>query len=385
MKNYNYLKSKIENVLLKRYAFNYLFSFDDKFILLLFSIINFILFSLFFVNEICNFEYFKTLFIYLTILFILLLIIKLIKHKQNYENILKIDTILRSYNSIFIITTTIILWLGIIELKEMFPLTFLIALIIILSTFYILSKISKYIPKFIWVGILGWILLTSSVVPDMLNYNTNMYIPGSTKGMDISKFLGINISYINFSKIININEFFLKSFKGIFYPENTSLVYTISLILLFVFLFLLFISTFSINKKFLGINKNHIVILLVILISISLLIISLITKIYFIPISLGLFGANIAIVFWEITDRGRNPEPFVRAVNFTIVTQLISANVGMIIYISIYPLFKYPDVLSTRDFITLLWIIIAGSGLSVFMALISQFIWSGKRLTEKYN
>ncbi|MFW6130941.1 MAG: hypothetical protein ACOC56_07130 [Atribacterota bacterium] len=204
--------------------------------------------------------------------------------------------------------------------------------------------------------------------------------------MDISKFLGQEVKYINFIEISDINSFFAKSIKGIFYREDLRLnLYTIcSFLWLASFIFLFFVI-FSDKNKFKGLNKNILVIALLIAISISLFIIFLLTKIYFIPVSLGLFGVNIAIVYWEITDRGANPEPFIRAVHFTLVTQMITANIGEIIYVSIYPLFKFSGGITKRDFVIFLWIIIAGSGLSVFMALISQFIWSGKRLTEKYN
>jgi hypothetical protein len=283
---------------------------------------------------------------------------------------------------------TIYLYLA-LSLQLYFILPFSIGISII----FIFIQISKYIPKFIWIGILGWILLTAEIIPGMIGYdlqaqsNLGMETTAPKEiSMDIENYLGDQIIYINFSEIENISELLKKSFIGIFHFTGIGVDYSIFVILFFVSLIPFFYSTFSNSPKiiFNKINRKYLVFSSILVLFISAIYVFLQTEIYFIPLSLGLFGINVAVVYWEITDRGINPCPFLRSVNFTLVSQLLTANIGMIIYIAIFPLFK-GVYLTNRDIITFIWIIISGSSLSVFMALISQIIWSGKRLTEKYE
>jgi len=407
MKKKNYLKQKIKTVLLKRYALDYLFKTENKMILFLFSIINFILFILFFVYKMSNMKDKIPIIFYIGIIIIFCIpFIYSAWKKKNRKDIFD--------KNFFVFLLLIIL--SVLGIFGIINNLFFLGGMILLLAFYILAKTSKFIPKFVWLGVLGWILLTAEIIPGAFDYNyenkvNNPKYNSTEKNvvMDINQFIGKKIEFENISQVNSIEALVVSAFKTMnVYGDTKSINKNLPLLILLIFIFSLLFLFFlfysggaKINKKkfiycndricssiwrktkfYLMKQKEKILIILLLLIILLSLYIFYHTGIYFIPLTLFIFLINVSIVYWEITDKGKNPFPIFRSLYFTVVSHILSANIGMVIYISISPILRCSNF-TTKNLVVLIWIIIAGSGLSVFMALISQIIWSGKRLTDK--
>jgi len=228
----------------------------------------------------------------------------------------------------------------------------------------------------------------------MMEYNFNNTNPTDTvsethstfKGinMDIKEFLGGNLSILDIPARGNVKTYLNLLRNSIISTDNYLGTQYVLLLLAIISFFSLTIVTFTKSNKLCLISKTktNAITILTLSLCLSSLLLFILNNVYFITLSIGLFVINIFIIWWEINQRGRTKQGFRKAFEFAMIAQMITANIGMIIYMTLYPLFRNVQI-TCYDYATLLWIIIAGSGLSVFMAIISQIIWSGSRLTEK--
>lgn len=325
----------------------------------------------------------------------------------------------------------------------------LIAAIVILSFFWGRSwkLIGNIIPKFVLIGMLGWIFIIVNITPNLIigdkwgviNEKVPEHLdnPFSTEAKENKKEIPYSIS-LPISRLFNLNEKELNSKKidqekkkyckgfmhciGIFISpiailekkpgenlnkrkiadiikSNEYIIFLIVMLLCTLIVFidlLLTVSTYWDKKRsfkwfcFYSIKssqrENEIPLKLAVF-CIFLSGISYFSLNYFLLFWIISFVATIFLFRWEIKERGQNHKKWSRSILFVFLTQVFSSISGEILFLLFFPLYteaspQYP-VFNLYDSIVLGWIIILGSSVTVFIGIVTQVIWSGRRMTER--
>lgn len=109
---------------------------------------------------------------------------------------------------------------------------------------------------------------------------------------------------------------------------------------------------------------------------------------YFILFSLLFTTVNVLLFKWEISKRGVNHKLWSRSILSSLMTQMfagISGAAYFIIFIPVFIFMRKGFAFCTYDAGVLIWVIILGSSISVFIGLVTQLLLEGSRLTEKLS
>ncbi len=301
------------------------------------------------------------------------------------------------------------------------------------------NVVGKLIPKFVWIGLLGWFFIAANIIPGLM-INDNWKPPASgqptkheeTKknnihsySMPVTRFASINERTI----IPTDEESFYRAFQNyieIFIvpamcpvplpnmsrmalkPDTSRKIaasdlfkfFRYSLILLAFILFSDIFFSVSIYKqrytkaKWLyrifsehATKKEKNVYWKLLLFSFLLIILSVLSLNYFLLFWVLSILTTVFIFRWEIQQRGQNHKPLSRAVLFVFLTQIFSALSGMILFLTMVPFYTFIHkdymVFNIYDSIVLGWAIILGSSVTVLLGIVTQVIWSGRRMTEE--
>ncbi len=277
----------------------------------------------------------------------------------------------------------------------------------------------KVIPKFVLIGMLGWILITIGFIPNLFtgNANNNKNFP-----TPISRMISLETDTpnnaqgrINFEPKKYVDIFiapgliFKDQEKEKIGKADTALnlhsnydyflafrYVLILMVVVFLIDLLLVVSTF--RKRRLDIQYNcfytisakqreeSVKIKSLILVTL-LLILAIISLNYFILFWAFFFIAAVLLFRWEILERGKNHKPFSRAILFVILTQIFSSICGEILIILFLPFYSLPshggELYNLFHVVILGWTVILGSSVTVLIGIVTQVIWSGRRMTEK--
>lgn len=308
---------------------------------------------------------------------------------------------------------------------------FIIVLIMGGFALWMWNEWKSYLPRFIWIGVLGWFLIVGELT-------TNMLVPSGWSITEhifpISNLYGTNpenavqtgeISFVkNVLTIGILNSNNEHNFQPILFVEV--------LLLALLLIGLLYSATHSTNKekyskigyimKYMSLalfiiiekilcpfemnvkryspseinfnNRETVIKILVITIGIVILIFYIVSYNFFVFLT-GLFLALIFIIFhWEIQNAGRNHKPFSRAYLFSAMSFIFSTTIGYIfvsILLPIIALLREPFGNSSHEFIKLNylhlniinWLVIVGSILANILGMVTQFVWDNSRLTDK--
>lgn len=304
--------------------------------------------------------------------------------------------------------------------------------------------VGKCIPKFVWIGLLGWFFIAANIIPGLMINNNWEPSYQSTEGeannqkkeIENNK-SNVHSYYLPGTRFISINETAIDSideitFTRAFYnyieifivpatcqvsmpnmsrmalePDMSHKIaasdlfkfFRYSLILLAFILFLDIFFSVSIYKqrytqgKWLyrifsehATKKEKNVYWKLLLFSFLLIILSVLSLNYFLLFWVLSILTTVFIFRWEIQQRGQNHKPLSRAVLFVFLTQIFSALSGMILFLTMVPVYTYIHkdymVFNIYDSIVLGWAIILGSSVTVLLGIVTQVIWSGRRMTE---
>ena len=375
MKNKRFIEKKIESILMKRYALEKIISLRKFFWVLFLSFISYMIFFVFWLWV------------------------------ANYEKLHKVDQI----NKVF--------YLGL----------YAAVLICLLIIGYVIWKmIGNYIPKFVLIGLLGWFLIGGGLI-------SNIVVPGgitdsqpkteNEKGKNIqlpaTRFTGLHEQSVkdepgnslkneSLHKIIlnieTLDQFLTPAVESKEAPKIFNKIEFTSLRLLIFFLLLLVLTNLFLTvtmfdrsgkSRFYLANLSWIRresavkvnIGIIVILSIGLFFLTL-NYLFLFTFLLAL--ANIFLIKWEIQQRGQNHKIFTRSVLFLFLIQFFSMVAGEIFFLIYLPVFIYitkgnSQVLSMHDAIMLSWIVLVGSLASALIGMTTQVVWSGRRLTEKFN
>lgn len=378
-KNKRFIEKKIESILMKRYALEKIISTCEFMGVLLLTFLSFVIFFVFWLWV------------------------------ANYETLHNVD----QFNKVF--------YLGL----------YAAVLIFLLVIGYVIWKmIGNYIPKFVLIGLLGWFLIGGGLI-------SNIVVPGgiadpqakTENGQDkkevknihlpATRFTGIHeesvsdepgssLKNASLHKIIfnieTLDQFLTPAVKSKANPTILNEIEFTSLRLLIFFLLLLvltnlfltvtmfnrsgksrfYLATLSWKQRESAVKVN---IGIIVLLSIGLFFLTL-NYLFLFTFLLAL--ANIFLIKWEIQQRGQNHKIFTRSVLFLFLIQFFSMVAGEIFFLVYLPVFIYitngnSQLLSIHDAIMLSWIVIVGSLASALIGMTTQVVWSGRRLTEKFN
>jgi hypothetical protein len=289
-----------------------------------------------------------------------------------------------------------------------------ILMVMLLIGYLTWKMIGNYIPKFVLIGLLGWFLIGGGLI-------SNIVVPGGIADpqpetengkvtniqLPASRFTGLNEKSVKEAEIVlsisTIDQFLAPAVKHATKPsilqekEFTSnrLVFFILLVLVTAILYFrvimfkgpgknrFFSMTLSWRKREFAI-KFYIII--IVFLSTALFFLTM-NFLFLLTTLLAL--ANIFLIKWEIRERGQNHKIFTRSVLFLFLIQFFSMVAGEIFFLIYLPIFLYIkhgyQVLSLHDAIMLNWIVIVGSLASALIGMTTQVVWSGRRLTEKFN
>ena len=108
---------------------------------------------------------------------------------------------------------------------------------------------------------------------------------------------------------------------------------------------------------------------------------------YFLFFWVVTFIATIFLFRWEIEERGKNHKKLSRSVLFVILAQVFSSISGEILFLILLPLYtdigKDYKLFNLYDSVVLGWLIFLGSAVTVLIGIVTQVIWSGKRMTDR--
>ncbi len=302
------------------------------------------------------------------------------------------------------------------NLDQLFVYIFVIVFMGIIMGF-LWKSVAHILPRFVWIGVLGWFLLSSEMV-------TNLLVPGSWQsdnGVVSNESIGEN--YEEKTYIIPAEKLIGFSYKQLKDEQLEHSLYNIPLcifkihknnehaisiiILLFLFIIILFYLLFitSLYKKHKleiehnskGNNTNKIpwytrervsFLFFIIMLFICLLLF-IFTLNYFILITIIGFISNFYIFKLQIGKTGINHKTITRTILFTFVAYVFTLNIGFV-YFNIYlPIFKllggHNVNIDNFHISVIIWVIIAGSAIALFIGIVTQFIWEGSRLTSDIN
>jgi hypothetical protein len=226
--------------------------------------------------------------------------------------------------------------------------------------------LGKIIPKFIWIGILGWILMTGEIIPGMLKHNPDQ----------INNEIGqvADDSVENISLNLEAKGYLLFDEKGfdIFFQKLSTLKNQPTLLIV-LSIFLLLIWLFRWNIMF--------------LFNLLLIVLGLHYHILIFIIGASIFLANVSILYREIKQRGQNHYIWNRVNMFNFITTMFTISTGEIIILMFMPLYiastDNAGCISLVDLYSIFGMLFVGALVAVFFALITQAIWSGARLTDR--
>jgi len=351
-----YIEKKVEEVLLKRFALDKVISLKTSFLILILSILSFTVFAIYW-----------------------------------YTVFSKRITFLPASLWVILVITTIgfcwaIMW----------------------------KLVGELIPRFVWIGFLGWFFISSSIIPDL--FVPGNWLPNKEEtpiqkkipsiSFPITRFLGVSeITDADLSKkeIDFIQKNFLIAFFSprVIHNNNIDNKTRIVLFSLFAIILLFFLDIFllvSTNRKETPYRLSYFkypwyirernLKLDTLIITISSLIFFMNTQNFFVLTSFLLFIGNIFLFSWIIKTAGQNHKLYSRATYFVIMTTILSSITGELFFTLFLPVFTLGKIgmhycFNLFDFIVVLWIIISGSVLTVFVAMVTQIIWSGERMTER--
>jgi hypothetical protein len=354
------------------------------------------------------------------------------------EKVIGIKKLIRSFS--FAILSFIlfqVLWIviAIHKLSVILQICLVIVVIFGLSFLWrnIWGVVGKFIPKFVWIGLLGWFFIAANVIPNLLVSGSwqldkfdNGKVVDKNKSYGISvpatRLFGLNESEIDeadrsdISRILSdyIESFFVpygipcfKNKPGTDSEESRNFITSGSLrlvryllLLLAVVLFIDIFFTVSIYKQRYGDSMNRLFRVFsvhskereknvkrkLILFSILLLSFSVLALNYFVLFWVLSFLTTIFVFRWEIKQRGQNHKPLSRAVLFVFLTQIFSVISGEILFLTLVPVYTFLHhqyvVFNIYDSIVLGWTILLGSSVTVLLGIVTQVIWSGRRMTE---
>ena len=296
------------------------------------------------------------------------------------------------------------------------------------------KSIGRIIPKFVLIGMLGWIFIIVNITPNLiigdkwgLKENVSPYAgedrqdkaPGQhSTSWPISRLLNLNEKETGITgKKPNICEY-LESFlfpirilrgkqvhpskQQILNVANRSeynvyIYFQIGICLIVGILLFLNISTYRKNRStaenscsFYLIDhrqreentKTYLILLCVSLIGIAYLSLN-----YFLFFWVVTFIATVFLFRWEIEERGKNHKKLSRSVLFVILAQVFSSITGEILFLILLPLYtdigKDHKLFNLYDSVVLGWLIFLGSAVTVLIGIVTQVIWSGKRMTDR--
>jgi len=289
------------------------------------------------------------------------------------------------------------------------------------------SIVGIFIPKFVWIGLLGWFFIAANIIPTLMTSGSwgIEALQGKDKAHSIA-LPGARYFSINEKDIPSYSEEMTKEaldnyLEHFIVPANIqapiphlpgkpdySIIYTKSpgykmaryglILLAFILFFDIFLSVSIYNHghtqtaRFFLIFSEHSreresnVKRKLFLLSFLLLILAVLSLNYFILFWILSFLTTIFIFKWEILQRGQNHKPLSRAVLFVFLTQIFSAISGMILFFTIMPVYTFIHykaiTFNIYDSIVIGWAIILGSSITVLLGIITQVIWSGRRMTE---
>lgn len=270
------------------------------------------------------------------------------------------------------------------------------------------KKVRNVIPKFVLVGMLGWLLITMDLTSDLIRGNGDT-IQGMNFPAPLCRLVSLEpgaannlpakIELKNIVDIITAPGLIPHShqqWNKIVYCDLHSGFYVclrcvfILIISVLLTLLLLIVSKYRRSNSpdmfwLRGGDREDAVTVGLVLLVTSLLILGLISLNYFILFWVFSFLVSIILFRWEILERGQNHKPLCRALLFVILTQVYSSIWGEILLILFRPLYSIP---AHQGFILLHtsimgWTIILGSSVTVLIGIVTQVIWSGRRMTDR--
>jgi hypothetical protein len=309
------------------------------------------------------------------------------------------------------------------------------------------NVVGKFIPKFVWIGLLGWFFIAANIIPGFM-INDNWKPPGSrqsTKNEENKKtgenannkknihsysipgtrFASIYEGAIDSTDEVTFNWAFHNYIEIFIVPASCPALlpnmsrmalepdtsrkiaaselfkfFRYSLILLAFILFIdIFLSVSIYKQRYIqskwlyrvfsghSAQKEKDVKWKLLLFSFILIILSVLSLNYFLLFWVLSILTTVFIFRWEIQQRGQNHKPLSRAVLFVFLTQIFSALSGMILFLTMIPVYTFIHneymVFNIYDSIVLGWAIILGSSVTVLLGIITQVIWSGRRMTEE--
>jgi hypothetical protein len=295
--------------------------------------------------------------------------------------------------------------------------------------------IGEIIPKFVWIGLLGWFFIAANIIPNLVISNswqlnegniqeskagsdknhetktgkTSISIPitrffnfneKKNAPIDVEKAKQITLSNYLETFIAPFNMLDEKDRREIEAPDSNILkLCRYALLLLGFVLFLDIFFSVSIYKQYEKENRFYSFFSIpaakrekdikrkLVLFSIVLLIFSAVSFNYFVLFWVLSFLTTIFIFRWEIQQRGQNHKPLSRSVLFVFLTLVFSSISGEILLLTLFPVYtlmsgKIP-VFHPYDTIVLGWTVLLGASVTVLLGIVTQVIWSGRRMTEK--
>jgi hypothetical protein len=301
--------------------------------------------------------------------------------------------------------------------------------ILILFWGYAWKIIGKIIPKFVLIGMLGWIFIIVNITPNLI-IGDKWGVKKEIACMQIKN--GTHSISLPLNRLLNLNENETKMTDGDSTPQlnyiesfflpililnnkqihpgkrkvlnivNNSQfrVYFYIHIGLCVFFYSMLFFTITTYKKrdvssgnFLFLySTNHLqrekntelYLYMTILLSLNIAYYSLN---YFILFWVITFMASIFLFRWEIKESGKSHKLLSRSVLFVILAQIFSSITGEILFLVLLPIYtdigKGYKLFNLYDSIVLGWLIFLGSAVTVLIGIVTQVVWSGKRMTEK--
>lgn len=144
-----------------------------------------------------------------------------------------------------------------------------------------------------------------------------------------------------------------------------------------------FLSVFSISAS----EREASVKRKLFLFCICLLLLAVLSLNYLVLFLVLLLLAAVFIFKWEIEQRGQNHKLLSRAVLFVFLAHVFSLLSGEILFLTLFPVYTLfsarRPVFHIYDSIVLGWTIILGSMVTLLLGIITQVIWSGRRMTEE--
>lgn len=313
--------------------------------------------------------------------------------------------------------------------------------IIILSSLWAVTwkLVGEMFPKFVFIGLLGWLFIIVNITPNLIigdqwgvKAESGISAPGNEAGrtenksrhfsssMPLNRFLSLsdretgkadskcNYNILNYIERFAFPILLLRDcethcgkrqvLQAIDYPESKiAPIFQVLVFLFFYFCLFFNISTYKDDAKprkwteFLY-KRNHLerekrTWQYLVVVCVSLFSIGFFSLNYFVLFWIMAFLAAIFLFKWEIKQHGKCHKPWSRSILLVILAQFFSSITGEILFLALMP--AYTDIgkdyvlFSISDTIVLGWLIFLGSTVTVLIGILTQVLWSGKRMTEE--